>query len=335
MSRTLTPTFKRDRASRRADRPHVSDPDDATAIRESSSARRVDATTPRRVPLPGTRASGAEPAVAHRARGPSRGSAKTPGVAAPREETVPSERWVTRFMAFKCVHLDPMADERAAQLSARVRAQTASIAKVKHHLSTYDANGASLSAESRSFKPKPSRTTRRVDNVTAFLAAVAEKKFMLKKARRARRRSRLSTVSDDEEGGTGRARGPNARPLVSRRDARAPSPSPPASGDEDEGDETSRDAKEKSNANRAESSGERTRPYASGASPSPEELGDVVARVRSLRAGGKSTFISSGEETNEKNAGEASREDALAGALEAYHGSLRETNALSTDARRF
>ena len=47
MTRTLTPTFKRDRASRRADRPRASDPDDANAIRESSSTRRVDATTPR------------------------------------------------------------------------------------------------------------------------------------------------------------------------------------------------------------------------------------------------------------------------------------------------
>ena len=340
MSRTLTPTFKRDRASRRADRPRVSDPDDATAIRESSSARRVDATTPRRVPLPRTPASGAEPAVAHRARGPSRGPAKTPGVAAPREETVPSERWVTRFMAFKCVHLDPMADERAAQLSARVRAQTASIAKVKHHLSTYDSNGASLSAEGRSFKPKPSRTTRRVDNVTAFLAAVAEKKFMLKKARRARRRSRLSTVSDDEEGTTGQTRGLNARKkkksLVSRRDARAPSPSPPASGDEDEGDETSRDVYgEKSNARsrRLESSVPTTptRPYASGASPSVEELDEVVARVRLLNAGGKSTRFHSSfrEGIHENNAREASRSDALAGALEAYHGSLRETNKIT------
>lgn len=359
MSRTLTPTFKRDRVSRRADRPGVSDPDDATAIRESSSARRVDATTPRRVPLPRTPASGAEPAVAHRARVPPRGPAKTPGVAAPREETVPSERWVTRFMAFKCVHLDPMADERAAQLSARVRAQTASIAKVKHHLSTYDSNGASLSAEGRSFKPKPSRTTRRVDNVTAFLAAVAEKKFMLKKARRARRRSRLSTVSDDEEGTKERqTRSLNARkkekgrPLVSRRDARAPSPSPPVSGDEDEGDERLRrdvygapgpdqnvtDAfSEKSNARRStrlESSVPTTptRPYAYGASPSVEELDEVVARVRLLNAGGTSTRFNSSfrEGINEKNASlEASRSDALAGALEAYHGSLRETNKIT------
>ena len=357
MSRTLTPTFKRDRASRRADRPRVSDPDDATAIRESSSARRVDATTPRRVPLPRMPASGAEPAVAHRARGPSRGPAKTPGVAAPREETVPSERWVTRFMAFKCVHLDPMADERAAQLSARVRAQTASIAKVKHHLSTYDSNGASLSAEGRSFKPKPSRTTRCVDNVTAFLAAVAEKKFMLKKARRARRRSRLSTVSDDEEGTKERqTRGLNARkkgrPLVSRRDARAPSPSPPASGDEDEGDERLRrdvygargldqnvtdTFSEKSNARRSTRSESSvpttpTRPYASGASPSVEELDEVVARVRLLNAGGKSTRFNSsslGEGINDPNAREASRSDALAGALEAYHGSLRETNKIT------
>ena len=357
MSRTLTPTFKRDRASRRADRPRVSDPDDATAIRESSSARRVDATTPRRVPLPRTPASGAEPAVAHRARGPSRGPAKTPGVAAPREETVPSERWVTRFMAFKCVHLDPMADERAAQLSARVRAQTASIAKVKHHLSTYDSNGASLSAEGRSFKPKPSRTTRRVDNVTAFLAAVAEKKFMLKKARRARRRSRLSTVSDDEEGTKERqTRGLNARkkgrPLVSRRDARAPSPSPNATSDEDEGDERLRrdvygargldqnvtdTFSEKSNARRSTRSESSvpttpTRPYGSGASPSVEELDEVVARVRLLNAGGKSTRFNSsslGEGINDPNAREASRSDALAGALEAYHGSLRETNKIT------
>jgi hypothetical protein len=260
-------------------------------------------------------------------------------------------------MAFKCVHLDPMADERAAQLSARVRAQTASIAKVKHHLSTYDSNGASLSAEGRSFKPKPSRTTRRVDNVTAFLAAVAEKKFMLKKARRARRRSRLSTVSDDEEGTKERqTRGLNARkkgrPLVSRRDARAPSPSPPASGDEDEGDERLRrdvygargldqnvtDAfSEKSNARRSTRSESSvpttpTRPYAYGASPSVEELDEVVARVRLLNAGGKSTRFNSSfrEGIHEKNASlEASRSDALAGALEAYHGSLRETNKIT------
>ena len=345
MSRTLTPTFKRDRASRRADRPRVSDPDDATAIRESSSARRVDATTPRRVPLPRTPASGAEPAVAHRARGPSRGPAKTPGgVRAPREETVPSERWVTRFMAFKCVHLDPMADERAAQLSARVRAQTASIAKVKHHLSTYDSNGASLSAEGRSFKPKPSRTTRRVDNVTAFLAAVADKKFMLKKARRATRRSR-PTVSDDEEGTKERqTRGLNARKkekgrlLVSRRDARAPSPSPPVSGDEDVsiyiiGDERSRrdghgaPGLDQNVTDAFSVPTTPTRPYASGASPSVEELDEVVARVRLLNAGGKSTRFDSSfrEGIHDTNASlEASRSDALAGALEAYHGSLRE-----------
>ena len=222
MTRTLTPTFKRDRASRRADRPRASDPDDANAIRESSSTRRVDATTPRRVSLPGTPTSGVERAGVPRHR-VSSSPAPPPGSAPP--PAVASERWVTRFLAFKCVHLDPMADERAAQPSARVRAQTASIAKVKHHLSTYDANGAT--ASDGSFRPKPSKSTRRVDNVTAFLAAVAEKKFIAKKERRARRRSRLSTVSDDEEGAASRARGPNARPLVSRRDARAPSPSPP------------------------------------------------------------------------------------------------------------
>ena len=258
---------------------------------------------------------------------------------------MPSERWVTRFMAFKCVHLDPMADERAAQLSARVRAQTASIAKVKHHLSTYDSNGASLSAEGRSFKPKPSRTTRRVDNVTAFLAAVAEKKFMLKKARRATRRSR-PTVSDDEEGTKerqtrglhARKKGEKERPLVSRRDARAPSPSPPVSGDEDVyiyiiGDERSRrdghgaPGLDQNVTDAFSVPTTPTRPYASGASPSVEELDEVVARVRLLNAGGKSTRFDSSfrEGIHDTNASlEASRSDALAGALEAYHGSLRE-----------
>jgi hypothetical protein len=234
---------------------------------------------------------------------------------------------VTRFLAFKCVHLDPMADERAAQLSARVRAQTASIAKVKHHLSTYDANGAT--ASDGPFRPKPSKSTRRVDNVTAFLAAVAEKKFIAKKERRARRRSRLSTVSDDEEGAASRARGPNARPLVSRRDARAPSPSPPASGDEDGGDEARRGAaagaEAKRNAAPPESSRRAPR-YASGAVPSAEALGDVVARVRSLRAGGKPRSEGAAlqgllriENAEQR---EATAEDALGGALEAYHGSL-------------
>ena len=211
MTRTLTPTFKRDRASRRADRPRASDPDDANAIRESSSTRRVDATTPRRVSLPGTPTSGVERAGVPRHR-VSSSPAPPPGSAPP--PAVASERWVTRFMAFKCVHLDPMADERAAQLSARVRAQTASIAKVKHHLSTYDANGAT--ASDGSFRPKPSKSTRRVVNVTAFLAAVAEKKFIAKKERRARRRSRLSTVSDDEEGAA------SARARAQRQAARQP-----------------------------------------------------------------------------------------------------------------
>lgn len=324
MTRTLTPTFKRDRASRRADRPRASDPDDANAIRESSSTRRVDATTPRRVPLPGTPTSGVERAGAPRHR-VSSSPAPPPGSAPP--PAVASERWVTRFLAFKCVHLDPMADERAAQLSARVRAQTASIAKVKHHLSTYDANGAT--ASDGPFRPKPSKSTRRVDNVTAFLAAVAEKKFIAKKERRARRRSRLSTVSDDEEGAASRARGPNARPLVSRRDARAPSPSPPASGDEDGGDEARRGAaagaEAKRNAAPPESSRRAPR-YASGALPSAEALGDVVARVRSLRAGGKPRSEGAAlqgllriENAEQR---EATAEDALGGALEAYHGSL-------------
>ena len=324
MTRTLTPTFKRDRASRRADRPRASDPDDANAIRESSSTRRVDATTPRRVPLPGTPTSGVERAGAPRHR-VSSSPAPPPGSAPP--PAVASERWVTRFLAFKCVHLDPMADERAAQLSARVRAQTASIAKVKHHLSTYDANGAT--ASDGPFRPKPSKSTRRVDNVTAFLAAVAEKKFIAKKERRARRRSRLSTVSDDEEGAaSARARGPNARPLVSRRDARAPSPSPPASGDEDGGTRrvgAAAGAEAKRNAAPPESSRRAPR-YASGAVPSAEALGDVVARVRSLRAGGKPRSEGAAlqgllriENAEQR---EATAEDALGGALEAYHGSL-------------
>jgi hypothetical protein len=231
-------------------------------------------------------------------------------------------------MAFKCVHLDPMADERAAQLSARVRAQTASIAKVKHRLSTYDANGAT--ASDGSFRPKPSKSTRRVDNVTAFLAAVAEKKFIAKKERRARRRSRLSTVSDDEEGVASRARGLDARPLVSRRDARAPSPSPPASGDEDGGDEARRGAAAGAEAKRNAAPPEPSRrapQYASGASPSAEALGDVVARVRSLRAGGKPRSEGAAprgllrkENAEQREASIA--EDALGGALEAYHGSL-------------
>ena len=334
MTRTLTPTFKRDRASRRADRPRASDPDDANAIRESSSTRRVDATTPRRVPLPGTPTSDAERAGAPRHR-VSSSPAPPPGSAPP--PAVASERWVTRFLAFKCVHLDPMADERAAQLSARVRAQTASIAKVKHHLSTYDANGSGQAAGS--FRPKPTRSTRRVDNVTAFLAAVAEKKFVRKQARRPRRRSRLSTVSDDEEGPASllRARGPNPRPLVSRRDARAPSPSPPASGDEDEGDGARREsanargsglgagADEETRTKTEDAAPERSRRvlpprYASGATPSPEELEDVVARVRALRAGGKPRFDDTAEGEDKA---EASPEDALSGALEAYHGSMR------------
>jgi hypothetical protein len=64
-----------------------------------------------------------------------------------------------------------------------------------------------------------------------------------------------------------------------------------------------------------------------------EELDEVVARVRLLNAGGKSTRFNSssfGEGINEKNAREASEaSDALAGALEAYHGSLRETNKIT------
>ena len=70
-----------------------------------------------------------------------------------------------------------------------------------------------------------------------------------------------------------------------------------------------------------------TRPYASGASPSVEELDEVVSRVRLLNAGGKSTRFHSSfrEGIRDTNASlEASRSDALAGALEAYHGSLRE-----------
>ena len=234
MTRTLTPTFKRDRASRRADRPRASDPDDANAIRESSSTRRVDATTPRRVPLPGTPTSGVE-----RAGPPGIGflpPPRPPGLGASPGGRVRAVGDPVPGVQVRTPRPDGGRARRAAR--ARVRAQTASIAKVKHHLSTYDANGAT--ASDGPFRPKPSKSTRRVDNVTAFLAAVAEKKFIAKKERRARRRSRLSTVSDDEEGAASRARGPNARPLVSRRDARAPSPSPPASGDEDGGDEARR-----------------------------------------------------------------------------------------------
>jgi hypothetical protein len=227
--------------------------------------------------------------------------------------------------------LDPLADARAARLNARVCAQTASIAKVKRTLMS---NTSKSVVSDESFRPKPSKVTRRVENVAAFLAAVADKKMLNKARPRPRRWSRLSAVSDEGEDEAKRRSGlgPNGRPLVSRREARAPSPSPPASGDEggDASEETPRSAREARRgygASRKETAG-----YATHAVPSSPELEDFVARVRALRAGRHATDAlhsdAFGETVTEtETETETETGDALVGSLEAHHGTLRVTFA--------
>jgi len=313
MTRTLVPTFKRDRVSRaRPDQTLVTD--SGKAIGDSATPRAAAASRAATKAQRATSTSGS-----HKITSTSTSDSTRRGLNKANAPP-PSERWVTRFKAFKCVHLDPMAEERAAaQLETQARAQVDAAAQVDS-LMSQAAGGGTLRVES--FIPRPSRTTRKVENVAAFLASVADKK-LIRRARanlsKNRRRSAVSIDEDAELMGSRKFKR-NAKPLVSRRDARAPSPSPPNSGDEAEERRTTREEKQasKTSVQPLNHKNPNVTGYASKVVPSPEELGDVMQRVRALRAGGDSDLKNFAEKNEEL--------ESQRGALEAYHGSLKATS---------
>lgn len=316
MTRALHPTFKRDRALRRSDQRDG----DLVAIGDSESpaAGSRASTNAKRAP-PGSGSNPTKSTTTTASRG---GRVKAP--------PPPSERWVTRFHAFKCVHLDPMSQERlSAQLAAQLKAQADSAAQVDYLTSQREASGGVW--KENSFTPKPSRTADgTINHVAAFLAAVAGEKLIRKTERSAKPGPKGISV-DGEDSGSQRSqrsqrshqRIPQTKPLVSRRDARAPSPSPPCSGDEaeDAGGEKQSTTYDKDPSGVRHETEPTPYAYASTSVPSLEELGDVMARLRALRPG------SSGSDHNNSNAGTKkgtafSQAGGGGGSLEAYHGSL-------------